>query len=452
MIRGRSSGRESRVVGCRGRSAARLLATAGWVGVGAATFGAFAAAVLAAAPPASRPATKPVAAPPSSLFDDTGVGADEPAAPGAPPTPGQPTTPRPPTPGPGNVPAPPGGLPPGGIPPTPRLPGTTPSGTLPPAEPDRRTSITIGPPLPVPAIGKPVPAGVLSARVARLKSAFAPPKAAAVGPPLSAADPLRGDVNWAAAGNAIRVVGGTIQVGNGDKVHGGSFYKAKVRVEPGTRIGGGSIVVSAGTLELAGTAEQPIVLTNVHLTCEYTAAVTATHVVFDHCEIGKGGNVYWNAGYSAKWVLEDCLARDCTFEKWSRIDSGLRLRRSTFVDCTIPTRRLHDYKNPDVPLDAAKLLAHPWNEVVGCDFHHCKIAASATWGMRGCNLFDCSIARDATNLNSTSDVAVELGFGPGGDTKKLLEELGTRTKETGDGRVTFAAAKGLFANPEFGKK
>jgi hypothetical protein len=297
-------------------------------------------------------------------------------------------------------------------------------------------------PLPVP--GPPVSADAIAARVDRLKAAW-PAKPGAEIVDLSADEPLRGDVAWAA--DAPRRIAGTVRIGNSDKNHGGTFYKGTVRVDPGFRLEGGALMVSAGTLELNGTPDQPIVLRGVTLTCEYTATVKATNVVFDNCRLVKGGGYHWNAGYSAKWVLEDCLLRDTSFDRWRLITTGLKLRRCALVGCTIPPRPLIDLKENKAPVDAAKLVRHEWSEVAGCDFYQCKLAASATLSMRGCNLFGCTVAPDDAPLNSTTDLAVELGLGPAD--AKLLDDLRARTPSTGTGKVTFAAARSPYANGAF---
>jgi hypothetical protein len=294
------------------------------------------------------------------------------------------------------------------------------------------------------------PAGVtaeaIAARVARLKAVGAKPPADAGPPaPMPLGDPLKDDVVWAAtpAGFALS---GRVQVGNFDKKKFGGDYKGNVRAESGFRLDGGDIVVTVGTLELIGTPDRPVVLRNVKIGCEMYGSVKARHAVFENCTFYKAPGGYWTNGYTSKWTLDDCLLRDSNFDKLYRIDYGIKFRRTSFVDCAIPPRRIVDFNDKTVEVDAAKDARHEWSEIADCDFHRCRVAASTTWYMRSCNLFGCLVT-DPFESNTKTDVAVEVGVGPAD--AGTVDEMRAKTTTTAAGKVTYAAAATPFANRAF---
>lgn len=177
-------------------------------------------------------------------------------------------------------------------------------------------------------------------------------------------------------------------------------------------------------------------------------SVKAKHVVFDDCTFYKAPGGFWTNGYTSQWTFEDCLARNSNFDKLYRIDYGVRLRRSTFVDCVIPSRRIVDFKDDKAEVDAAKQARHDWSEVADCEFHRCRVSTSTTWYMQRCNLFGCSIT-DVAAIAANTDLAVELGLGPAD--ADALEDLRSKTTVTGPGKITYAATPAPYPSVTFPK-
>lgn len=289
---------------------------------------------------------------------------------------------------------------------------------------------------------------IVRQKLARLKE-FAerllpPAKPGAARPPFPAGDPLSGDVTWS-AGNGDLSLTAEQYIGYNGGNHGHKLKdcSAKVLVEPGYHFEGGTLMVSNGSIDLRGEADNPIVLRNVHIGCELTGVVKASFVVFDHCTFTKDGGFGWIGAPSAKFYFSDCLLLQSNFKRFDWDNYGIKLQRCTFAGCAFPDRN----GKPKEKEDSYKTARHDLSLIADCDFYGCELAASVCWMPQRCNLVGCKIT-DAAAYASPIDLPVELGL-IAEERDSFLSGLRNKTASAGAGHVVYTATTEPFASQAF---
>jgi hypothetical protein len=244
---------------------------------------------------------------------------------------------------------------------------------------------------------------------------------------------VNGDVAWTENPHGWSLAGKTVQIGNSVSNHGGTSFAGRVIAEPGFCLTGGTLRISAGTIEFHGTPEKPLLLKNVQIECEFTGAVKAENTIFDGCILKKAGGSFSNDGYSSKWELTGCVLYRSGFPYLGRMDYGIKFRACDFYECVLPQRHW-GYQNREKPGDdGPAVVRNEWSTVDDCSFYRCKIAASVIWASTQCDFAQCEVP-EAEDFASRTDLDVDLGA-PKGD--PLLKELAVRTNHSGQGAVRF---------------
>lgn len=252
------------------------------------------------------------------------------------------------------------------------------------------------------------------------KSATPPPPPA---PPrvLAFKNPLGGDNTWTDDGNGNTIEGKVTVTGN-------------LKVEAGFVLDGGEIFLDKGALNLAGTADRPVIFRNVQIYQELGGSMKATFALFENCKFGKGGWVYDH--YSSKWTFNDCLFLKSNFNGLTGVDYGVQIKGCGFFLCKIPPRYLCDAG------DAKAIYNDAWNAVEENGFDFCEIAPSFVWTTKRCTFTGCTIRGGVETFRSSTplDVLMAVPYG----SQDFMRQLKIDTPHEGPGAVTYvnAAAKG----------
>ncbi|MEJ6573237.1 MAG: hypothetical protein QNL39_14745 [Akkermansiaceae bacterium] len=232
---------------------------------------------------------------------------------------------------------------------------------------------------------------------------------------------------WKDAGHGY-FISSSVQTGNCAKSRGGEWKTADIEVAAGTVIEGGTLRASHGKLAFLGTAKKPIVLRNVHLECDYTAAVHATNTLFVDCTFKKTGSWHWNNGFSSKWIFTDCMLVKSNFVGLTRGDYGIRWHQTIFFRCKLPQRNL----NSKADRDATGEYHGHWNTITDCLFMECELPPSMVWGCVLTRLIDNEVA-------GTSDFysAKPLKVGMSATPPEFVRTLKTATLNKGHGSVEY---------------
>ena len=217
---------------------------------------------------------------------------------------------------------------------------------------------------------------------------------------------IKGDHNWSDQSRGTKI-NGVLQTGNCANDRKGGWETAKVIVKDGCYIQGGTIRASHGRLEFQGTTQHPVVLHNVRIECDYTAAVVAKNTIFIDCKFTKSGRWTWNGGFSSKWTFEDCLVAKSNFPSLDRKNYGLRFKQTIFYKCSFPDRTLNTN-----PKSSAKDAYHlSWNQLTDCGYIECSLPPSLIWSNQKASYLDCEI-RGGSKFESSKPFEVTLGCSP----------------------------------------
>ena len=210
-----------------------------------------------------------------------------------------------------------------------------------------------------------------------------------------------------------------------------------VSVGAGSVLEGGKIHVEHGVLKLGGTANQPIIISDIDLSASLIGRLEGTYVVFVNCTFRKGGGWSW-ARYSSKWIFDRCVFVRSSFHSLGEVAYGIRITNSALIECDLPKRILTVHRQPeDTPADLPKLYRDSWNQIRRCLFVKCKVAPSFVWATDECSFLSCGVT-SIDSFKSTHDLKVPL-YVPSRDMKFLLHlRKGTRNKFKGKARFINA--------------
>jgi len=242
---------------------------------------------------------------------------------------------------------------------------------------------------------------------------------------------VEGTGTWMDDGSGFEI-NGVIQLGNGKNNRGGEWKEAKVFIQPGTMIEGGTLRVSHGRLEIQGTAARPVILKDITFECEYTATIAASYAVFIDCKFRKAGNWFFNNGFSSKWQLTDCMLVRSNFANLKKVDYGIKFQRCTFVQCDLPDRSMTD----DATRDNSSLFRHGWNTIANCQFYDSTLHPSLLWANGQSAFIDCRFGGESTYA-STQPLRVQLFTVA--DNSGFAAEAVARTVAKGAGNVEYHA-------------
>lgn len=234
---------------------------------------------------------------------------------------------------------------------------------------------------------------------------------------------IKGNHTWSDQSRGTKI-NGVLQTGNCDNNRKGGWATAKVIVKDGCYIQGGTIRASHGRLEFQGTTQRPVILHNVRIECDYTAAVVAKNTIFIDCKFTKSGSWFWKGGFSSKWTFEDCLVAKSNFANLDRNDYGLRFKQTIFYKCSFPDRTLNTN-----PKSSAKDAYHlDWNQLSDCGYIECSFPPSLIWNNQQACYLDCEI-RGESKLESSKPFEVTLGCSPTTFMRDLKAATSTTTGE-----------------------
>jgi hypothetical protein len=217
---------------------------------------------------------------------------------------------------------------------------------------------------------------------------------------LDGAKPYIGEGNLVDGGGGI-VISDRVQIGreNGEK---NSRNDGVITVPAGAVIEGGKIAVEKGKLLLKGQPDKPVVLRGVEMSFYLGGALVAENAVFIDCKFWKGGG-WFVAFYSTQWTFSNCTLLRSNFQSLSGTDFGVKLLKSTLVECKFPERLL----NRDKPEDVAARYQDEWNKVEDCDFLLCEVRPSFVWTTDRCNFSFCKVT-GADVFQSTTPLTVAM--------------------------------------------
>jgi hypothetical protein len=236
---------------------------------------------------------------------------------------------------------------------------------------------------------------------------------------------------------------GTVDIGWCGNNHGKNWLAAHLRPEPGVLIEGGLLLAQNGSLDLIGEPNNPIILRNVHVGCEYTANIKARYTIFENCVFTKEGAFHWNNGPSSKFEFTDCLVIQGDFKSFDYSNAGIRFIRTSFAGCKFPNRNGH----PGAGEDSQSALRNDWSVITDCDFYSCETTGSLYMMPEKCNFHHCKITEDA-GYQSPKELAIELGL-PGEDRDKFLAEIISKVHTLGTGPIKFTSSGRKYDNHAF---
>lgn len=272
----------------------------------------------------------------------------------------------------------------------------------------------------------------IDARIAHLRSRWEKPSNLPT-KPLAVEAPVLSDLTLDGDTSSFSLAK-EIQIGNSGPNRGGESVGARVHASSGFQLSGGTLVVSNGLLDLEGTPERPIVLSNVKIVCEYQGRVRAINAVFQECEFSKGGKFFWTNGYSSKWQFTNCLVDTSHFVSLDQLDYGVQFKGCVFIGCRMPPRS-GDYNNKaKADGDGAKLAKAVWSNIDGCEFYECDLGTSAFWITKDCSFFGCNVKAPASFASKT-DLILQLGV-PLSDLQ-IFTDLSQKTGSLGAGQVFY---------------
>jgi hypothetical protein len=232
---------------------------------------------------------------------------------------------------------------------------------------------------------------------------------------------------WKDAGHGY-FISNTVQTGNCANSRGGPWKTAEIEVAPGTVIEGGTLRASHGKLTFQGTAEKPVIIRNVRLECDYTAAIHATNTLFVDCTFMKTGSWHWNNGFSSKWIFTNCMLVKSNFAGMSRGDYGIQWQQTVFFRCKFPQRNLNNKADKDA---TGEYKGH-WNMMNECIFMESILPPSLVWGCDSPRLIDNEIS-EISEFYSAKPLKIAMSASP----PEFVKALRAATINKGSGMIEY---------------
>jgi hypothetical protein len=198
---------------------------------------------------------------------------------------------------------------------------------------------------------------------------------------LTAADTLTGDVTYTADEGPYEIQ---------DKLApAAGAKKCTLHIGPGADVRGGTIAgTSALHVEIAGTADRPAILRHVDFQQTFGGLFRARYAIFDGCTFHKTGAWYAKAGFTSKWVFDDCVLRGGEpFRKITHVDYGIKWTGCTFSGVTLVDIAVPQPK--DKPLDYMTGFRKDWRLIDHCSFDGCDVPPTIFWCATASNYTKC---------------------------------------------------------------
>jgi hypothetical protein len=169
--------------------------------------------------------------------------------------------------------------------------------------------------------------------------------------------------------------------------------KPEITFEEGAEIRDGTIFVDEGKISGKGATFEDVVFS-----VDLGGMVVMEDCVFEDCSMRKGGA--WFAGWSSKWVFDNCVFDGKFFDGWTTGNVGIEVRNCTFHKVDFPT---FNYKG-----DAGAEAQHSWRTLDECLFRKCEVPMSVVAATKDSVFDGCKIVADPRDYDYKTPVAVSM--------------------------------------------